>query len=69
MATKRTVMVPFGGVVVTFTKVDQTVMLPFGGAVVDAKIVAAGGVVHRTAGQGGLAGPGGLAGRHGGLAG
>ena len=43
MATKRTVMVPFGGVVVTFTKVDQTVMLPFGGAVVDAKIVAAGG--------------------------
>jgi len=67
MATKRTVMTPFGGVV-TFNKAEQTAMTPFGG-VINAKIVAAGGVVHRTAGQGGLAGPGGLAGRHGGLAG
>ena len=67
MATERTIMLP-DGTVVTFSVADQTVMTPLGG-VVNAKIVAAGGVVHRTAGQGGLAGPGGLAGRHGGLAG
>ena len=71
MATERTTMHPFGGVM-HFEVEDETYMHPFGG-VVNGDITAAAGGTGVTslpiAGHGGVAGEGGITGKRGGIAG